>query len=297
MTIPSIEPYLLPAPHELPTARVAWKPDPARAVLLIHDMQRYFLRSYTPSQSPLREALANAVALRAFAQRMNVPVVYSAQPADPVLARRGLLSDVWGPGLTAHPEEQEIAPELSPLPGDKLLQKTRYSAFHGTELLSLLRDQGRDQLWICGVFAHIGCMLTAFDAFMNDVKPFMVADALADFSREHHELSLSMVASRCGVVLDTATLCGLSRNEDQGVRLLVQAELSELLSAPLPPRSEDLALGELGLDSVRRMELIERLYTRGLALSAVDLMECETLGQLLDLSAKAQAESAQGRAS
>jgi bifunctional isochorismate lyase/aryl carrier protein len=207
MTIPFIEPYLPPTRRELPTPRVDWRPNSGRAVLLIHDMQRYFLRFYAADQSPVRELLANVVALRSFAAEHGIPVVYSAQPADPVRARRGLLGDVWGPGLTAHPEEQEIAPELAPRAGDRLLEKTRYSAFHGTELLAYLRQQQRDQLWICGVFAHIGCMLTAFDAFMHDVKPFLVADAVADFSRAEHEQALRMVAGRCGVALDRETLC------------------------------------------------------------------------------------------
>lgn len=207
MTIPFIQPYSQPAVHELPAARVAWRPDASRALLLVHDMQRYFLRFYAADQSPVRELVANVLALRNFAASVGMPVVYSAQPADPVRARRGLLGDVWGPGLTAYPGEQEIAPELAPRAGDRVLEKTRYSAFHGTELLSILRAAGRDQLWICGVFAHIGCMLTAFDAFMNDVKPFLVADAVADFSRADHEQALRFVAGRCGVVIDTNSLC------------------------------------------------------------------------------------------
>jgi bifunctional isochorismate lyase / aryl carrier protein len=283
MTIPSIAPYLPPSAHELPAARVSWQPDPARAVLLIHDMQRYFLRFYTADQSPLRELLSNVMTLRAFAHAADVPVVYSAQPADPARARRGLLREVWGPGLTAHPDEQEIAPELLPGPRDRLLEKTRYSAFHGTELLSILREQRRDQLWICGVFAHIGCMLTAFDAFMHDLKPFLVSDAVADFSREHHELSLSLVASRCGVALATASLCSLPHDGSDRVRQLLEAEIVALAPEAAGQLRDDAELADLGLDSVRRMELIERLTLRGMGVSAVDLMECDTLGALVRL--------------
>ena len=49
-------------------------------------------------------------------------------------------------------------------------------------------------------------MVTAVDAFMRDVQPFLVADAVADFSRDHHDQALAWTASRCGVVTTTAAV-------------------------------------------------------------------------------------------
>ena len=204
MPLPAVDPYPMPADADLPANRVGWTADPRRCVLLVHDMQEHFLRIYPAGASPRRELLANTAALRAAAVRHQVPVVYSAQPPDVDRAERGLLWDFWGPGLRAGAEN--IVPELAPAPGDTVLTKHRYSAFFRTGLGDLLRDTGRDQLVICGVYAHIGINASACDAFMSDVQTFIVADAVADFSAAEHLAALRNAASQFAVVTTAGRL-------------------------------------------------------------------------------------------
>lgn len=200
--IPTIVPYAVPSGADLPENRVSWRVDPDRAVLLIHDMQRHFLRLYAPGEQPLSTVLANIKRLRAYCVGAGVPVVYSAQPAAQTLDERGLLQDFWGAGILDE-AGASIVDDLAPAPGDTLLTKWRYSAFQRTDLAELLAARGRDQLLVCGVYGHIGVVATACDAFMRDVQPFVVADAVADFSRTDHLLALSYAASRCAVVTTT----------------------------------------------------------------------------------------------
>ncbi|MDQ0511453.1 isochorismatase family protein [Ancylobacter amanitiformis] len=204
--LPAIAPYDLPRADELPAPRAPWRLERARAALLIHDMQNYFLRVFTPDASPIAPVIANIAALAQAARGAGVPVFYTAQDGDQDRRDRGLQADLWGPGMSWAPEHQPIVGALAPRVGDIVLVKHRYSAFQRSNLETLMRARDRDQIIICGVYAHIGCTLTAADAFMRDIEPFLAADALADFSRAKHDLALSYVADTCGVPLTSAQI-------------------------------------------------------------------------------------------
>ncbi|GAA1221749.1 hypothetical protein GCM10009675_50740 [Prauserella alba] len=207
MSLPKIEPYALPAAGELPVSRVDWSVDANRAALLVHDMQRYFMRPF--AGAPIPEMTANIAALAATCRERGVPVFYTAQPATPPPGERGLQTDFWGQGMRAHvdddPHVADIVDELTPATDDTVLTKWRYSAFQRSDFAERLAAAGRDQLMITGVYAHIGCQATAQEAFMRDVRPFLVADAVADFSRDRHDQACAYVAGCCGAVVDTAT--------------------------------------------------------------------------------------------
>lgn len=203
--MPGIAPI---APYEPPVAEArrangaGWTADPRRAVLLIHDMQEYFLRPFPPGP-PMDTVLPNAVRLRKECADAGVPVVYSAQPGDMSEEQRGLLKAFWGSGMSAGEADRAIHPDLAPSAQDTVLTKWRYSAFFRTPLLDLMRSWGRDQLIVCGVYAHIGCLMTAMDAFTHDIEPFLVADAVADFRPEDHAAALSYAARSCARVVET----------------------------------------------------------------------------------------------
>jgi bifunctional isochorismate lyase/aryl carrier protein len=208
VSLPRIEPYPLPGPADLPAGRVDWRPDPGRAALLVHDMQRYFLAPYRGA--PVPAVTANVAALLAACRERGVPVFYTAQPGRQDVADRGLLTEFWGAGIgaviDADPAAAEIVDELAPGGSDTVLVKWRYSAFQRSTLAEQLASLGRDQLVVTGIYAHIGCQATAVEAFMRDVRPFLVADGVADFSRRHHDQACEYVAQRCGMVTTTAAV-------------------------------------------------------------------------------------------
>lgn len=253
MAIPKLESYALPTAAELPTNKVNWALEPARAALLIHDMQEYFLNFWGEDSPLVQQVVANIAQLRHYCKSQGIPVFYTAQPNQQSDEDRALLNDMWGPGLNKHPDQQRVVAALAPDEQDQVLVKWRYSAFHRSPLEAILNETGRDQLIICGVYAHIGCLTTATDAFMRNIKPFMVADALADFSREEHMMSLTYTAGRSGRVVMTETLLPVP---------LSKAQLRAVVLPLLDEDSDDLDDGEnlvdYGLDSVRMMALAAR---------------------------------------
>ena len=111
MALPGIAPYDLPRESDLPKARGPWQPRGDRLALLVHDMQLYFCRPY-PEGAPLTPAIANIARLIAGARRAGVPVLYTAQKGNQFRPDRGLQADLWGPGMSATPEHEEILPDL-----------------------------------------------------------------------------------------------------------------------------------------------------------------------------------------
>jgi len=206
----------MPTAAQLPANTAQWTLDPRRAVLLVHDMQQYFVRRFPAGASPAEELVRNTAAVRERCYRLGVPVAYTVQPGDMTPAQRGLLKDFWGPGMRVDPADHQVVEPLAPAPGDWVLTKWRYSAFYRSDLLPLMRWNGRDQVLVCGVYAHVGVLMTAVEAFTNDIQPFLVADAVADFSEHYHRLALEYAAQRCAAIRTAAqVLAELDRAQER----------------------------------------------------------------------------------
>jgi bifunctional isochorismate lyase/aryl carrier protein len=275
MAIPRISAYSLSQVEGSFTNKVNWKIDAKRAVLLVHDMQNYFVDFYSRDQEPMQSLLKNIKTLATLCRQRNIPVVYTAQPPNQKPHDRALLTDFWGTGLTDKDNVTAIVDDLKPQSADIQYVKWRYSAFQRTSLMEDMLDLGRDQLIICGVYAHIGILSTTLEGFMRDVQVFVVADAVADFSPEEHTMALNYISGRCGKVETLANVVATLTPFN------LESMTRDVAASLMMPASDIHAsdnLLDLGMDSIRLMTLLEKWRAQGAKVDFVELAEAATLG-------------------
>ncbi|WP_454888844.1 isochorismatase family protein [Sphingobium indicum] len=179
--------------------KVTWEIEADRCALLIHDMQSHYLGALP--EACRRQLVANVRAIGLACLGRAIPI-FTSQVAVQDARERGLMLDMWGRGPTA--ASQALDPELGfdGLPV-RVLTKRSYSAFYGNDFEVLLRRLGRDQILIAGVYTSIGCHCSAVDAFMRDMRAFLISDATADMEPADHAKGLETAARLCARVVDT----------------------------------------------------------------------------------------------
>ncbi len=71
------------------------------------------------------------------------------------------------------------------------MEKTRYSAFAGTQLEMKLRERGITELHLAGVCTDICVLHTAVDAYNKGFELVIHENAVASFNEAGHEWALS----------------------------------------------------------------------------------------------------------
>lgn len=280
MAIPKIAAYSLDDALTPCDAKVDWSINAQNAVLLIHDMQAYFTNFYDCKKEPITTMLKNMQAVISMARRIGIPVVYTAQPTNQALSDRALLTDFWGDGLQTSHNSHHILAAVAPSPQCKVYTKWRYSAFQKSTFDEDLRAQGKSQIIICGVYAHIGILSTALDGFMRDYQCFVIEDAIADFGAQEHLSARQWIAGRCGKLLGTqSVLAQISPTRSHNTKIDIASLVGEILAIPSSDIQPTDNLADWGLDSIRLMTIADTLKTAGSTLDFLALAQRPTLAE------------------
>jgi nicotinamidase-related amidase len=206
-------------PGAAPTATdglAAWIA-PRRTALMIIDMQVDFaspegaLGAAGLDLGAVPAALAAAERLADAARAAGVPVVFvglmtSAAEDSPAwserMRRRGGDPDAErGLCRTGTPGAAFVGP--TPLPGEPVVGKLRYSGFYRTDLDVVLHGLGADTLVVCGLTTECCVDCTVRDAFHLDYHVFIATDACAAYDGAVHAAALENLELNCAILTTT----------------------------------------------------------------------------------------------
>ena len=184
----------------VPARPAALEFSPARACLLINDMQNAFCRK-GGYLDLIGFDIAGAPAVIARVRRLmdglraaGVTVVHSQNGFSPARHEApGPTTPIWHKSnalryMRAHPAydgkvlthgtwDYEIAEELAPQPGDLVIPKSRDNGFAGTALDQQLRARRIDTVICCGISSNVGVESNLRAAYHLEYFAVMVADA------------------------------------------------------------------------------------------------------------------------
>lgn len=172
-------------------------------VLIVVDLQTGFTDPENPLGGDLTGVVERTNELVDAAHDGDVPVVFTR-----IVTKHDDMRDlgVWGekiPSLkTLHADGEwvDIDPRLNRDDGDHVLNKRQASAFHETELDSMLNRQRVDTVVVTGCTTS-GCIrATAVDACSHGYYTIVPEEAVGDRARDPHEANLFDIDAKYGDV-------------------------------------------------------------------------------------------------
>jgi len=191
---------------------------PSRCALLIIDMQRDFLEP-----GGFGEMLGNDVSLLRSAVEPNkrllnawraagLLVIHTREGHRPDLADLPAAKKVRGRGaagigdvgpmgriLVRGEAGHAIIPELSPLPGEPVVDKPGKGAFFATDLHAILQNRGIEQLIVTGVTTEVCVHTTVREANDRGYDCCVPEDCVGSYFPEFQRIALQMIQAQGGI--------------------------------------------------------------------------------------------------
>lgn len=195
--------------HVAPFASLREKVDPRHTALLVIDMQNDFIAEGGlvardgRDTSPARDLGERLPAFIDTARAAGTLVVFirNVYTTD----ANHYLSDAWlehaarqrKGGYTSIPVcapgswEGDFYKDVRPKPGEPVVTKHRYSAFHNTDLDTILRSNGIRTVIVTGVVTNVCVETSAREAFVRDYYVVAPRDGSAAYVQADHDATMS----------------------------------------------------------------------------------------------------------
>lgn len=183
------------SPSQAADERTSVAVDPRSTALVVVDMQNDFChaRGYYGKAgagiADFQSVIEPVARMVETARSHAIPVIFTrltyALPRGAMEQRHTIKPRRWSTGgKRLEPETWGVAvvDQMSPQPGDLLIDKEGYSAFEGTALEETLHARGIKTLMIVGVVSYACVLATAFSAFDKDFDVILVTDAIASWN-------------------------------------------------------------------------------------------------------------------
>ncbi|MPZ38559.1 MAG: isochorismatase family protein [Rhizobiales bacterium] len=199
--------------------------DPARAALIVVDMQNAFMmpgvahslcleaQEIVPNINRLAQAVRETGGVVVWVQtafteetKTSWSVYYDISKPEQNKKR----AEALAPGSKGY----QLWETLDARPDDIFVEKMRFSAFiqGSSNLADVLRAKGIDTILVTGTVTNVCCESTARDAMMCNFKTVMVSDGNAAACDEDHNASLAAFYLTFGDVMSTDMLIGRLRS-------------------------------------------------------------------------------------
>ncbi|MBV9357640.1 MAG: cysteine hydrolase [Chloroflexi bacterium] len=192
--------------------------DPRRAALLVIDMQRDFVdpggfgEALGNDVSLLRQAVPPTRRVLEAARAAGILIVHTREGHRPDLSdlpeakrvRGHLTSGIGDAGpmgriLVRGEYGHGIVDELQPLPGEPVVDKPGKGAFYATDLDTILKNRDIKSLIVTGVTAEVCVQTTVREANDRGYECLVLADCIASYFPEFHDMTIKMVKAQGGI--------------------------------------------------------------------------------------------------
>jgi gluconolactonase len=192
------------------------KLDPSRCALIIQDLQNdviieggAFAESGSPEHAKEQNVVENVKALAETARAKGIPVIhvhYIVEEGAPGLKLNApLFSGVKDTGALVRGSWGAAPAEgLEPQDGDHVVEKMRMSAWHDTNLESLLEEQGRDTVIVTGAWTNMSIEHTSRTGADKGYYMVVPEDACSTMNAEWHNASINYALQNVAAISNCA---------------------------------------------------------------------------------------------